>query len=166
MKNFVKGMEKTGRGFQYVRNKFPNVGGAKIEAVIFIGPQIRELIQEKQFDEDLKETERNVWFHLKGFTRTSYEITNSELSGCCAGLVDFVQSYGAQYESETPLSGVTLGFFPENIFEVSDEHGERFHQGIMTKEMRYQGNWASSMSADYCLTLKRNVPDAKYRRKS
>jgi len=25
MKNFLKGMDKTGRGFQYVRNKFPNV---------------------------------------------------------------------------------------------------------------------------------------------
>jgi hypothetical protein len=25
MKNFVKGMDKTSRGFKYVRNKFPNV---------------------------------------------------------------------------------------------------------------------------------------------
>jgi hypothetical protein len=33
-----------------------------------------------------------------------------------------------QYESENPLAGVTLGFlFPENLGEVSDEHGERFH---------------------------------------
>ena len=36
---------------------------------------------------------------------------SSELSGCCAGPVDFVQSYGMQYESENPLSGVPLGFF-------------------------------------------------------
>ena len=28
---------------------------------IFIGPQIRELMQDKQFDEDLNETERNAW---------------------------------------------------------------------------------------------------------
>ena len=32
-------------------------------------------------------------------------------SGCCAGPVDFVQSYGMQCESENPFSGVTLGFF-------------------------------------------------------
>ena len=37
MKNFVKGMDKTGRGFQYVRNKFPNVSDAKIKEGIFIG---------------------------------------------------------------------------------------------------------------------------------
>jgi hypothetical protein len=30
----------------------------------------------------------------------------------CAGSVDFVQSYGMQYDSENPLSGVTLGFPP------------------------------------------------------
>jgi hypothetical protein len=42
--NFVKGMDKTGRGFQYVRNNFLNVRDAKIEEGIFIGPPIRELM--------------------------------------------------------------------------------------------------------------------------
>jgi len=36
---------------------------------------------------------------------------SSELSGCCAGPVDFVQSSGMQYESENPLSGAKFGFF-------------------------------------------------------
>ena len=31
MKNFVKGMDKTGRGFEYLRNKFPDVNDAKIK---------------------------------------------------------------------------------------------------------------------------------------
>jgi len=58
-------MDKTGRGFQYVRNKFPNVNNAKIMEGVFIGPQIRELMQDKQFDEDLNETERNAWLSFK-----------------------------------------------------------------------------------------------------
>jgi len=45
MKNFVKGMDKTGHGFEYLRNKFPNVSDAKIKEGIFIGPQIKELMQ-------------------------------------------------------------------------------------------------------------------------
>ena len=65
MKNFVKGMDKTVRGFQYVRNKFPNVSDANIKEGIFIGPQNRELMQDKQFDEDLNETERYVWLSFK-----------------------------------------------------------------------------------------------------
>jgi len=40
MKNFVNSIDKTGRGFEYVRNKFPNMSDAKFKEVIFIGPQI------------------------------------------------------------------------------------------------------------------------------
>jgi hypothetical protein len=65
-----------------------------------------------------------------------------------------------QYESENPLSGVRIGYFPENL-EVSDEHGERFHKDTMAMEKRYQGKWTSTILADYCWTLKRDVPDAK-----
>jgi len=65
VKNSVKGMDKNGRGFEYVRNKFPNVSDVKIKEGIFRGPQIRELMQDKQFDKDLNETERNAWFSFK-----------------------------------------------------------------------------------------------------
>jgi len=50
---------------------------------------------------------------LQGHLRKSQ---SSELSGCCAGPVDFAQSYGMQYESENPLFGVPFGIiFPENL---------------------------------------------------
>ena len=58
-------MDKTGRGFEYVRNNFPNVSDAKIKEDVLIGPQIRELMQDIQFDEDLNETERNAWLSFK-----------------------------------------------------------------------------------------------------
>jgi len=59
-----------------------------------------------------------------------------------------------------------LDFFPENLGEVSDEQSERFHQDIMTMEKRYQDKWTSSILADYCWSLKMDVPDAIYQRKS
>ena len=65
MENFVKGMDKTNCGFKYVRKKFPNVSDAKIKEGVYIGPQIRELMQDKQFDEDLNTTERNAWLSFK-----------------------------------------------------------------------------------------------------
>ena len=64
-------MDKIGCEFEYVRNKFPNVCDAKIKEGIFIGSKIRELIQDKQFDEDLDETEKIYGCHLRGFVRTS-----------------------------------------------------------------------------------------------
>ena len=42
-----------------------------------------------------------------------------------------------------------LDFFLEDLGEVSDEHGEIFHQDILSMEKRYQGKWSSSMMADY-----------------
>jgi len=50
--------------------------------------------------------------HLMDLQRLLMKSQSSELSGCFAGPVDFVQSYGMQCESENPFSGVTLGFFP------------------------------------------------------
>jgi hypothetical protein len=38
MKNSVKVTNKTGRGFEYMRNKFPNVTEAKIKEGVFMGP--------------------------------------------------------------------------------------------------------------------------------
>ncbi|UYV81585.1 hypothetical protein LAZ67_20001601 [Cordylochernes scorpioides] len=58
-----------------------------------------------------------------------------------------------------------LDFFPYNLGAVSDEHGERFHHDISCMEKRYQGKWSHAMLADYCWTLKRDLLQAKYRRK-
>jgi len=43
-----------------LEENFPNVSEAKIKEDIFILPQIRELMQDKKFYEDLNETERNA----------------------------------------------------------------------------------------------------------
>jgi len=157
-------MDKTSCGFQYVRNMFPNVSDAKIKEGIFIGPQIRELIQDKQFDEDLNETERNAWLSFKRIYKdflgnhkaVNYQdvvhdlLTSYKAVGCNMGLkIHFLESH--------------LDFFPENLGEVSDEHSERFHQDVMTMEKRYQGKWTSSMLAHYCWALKMDVPDGQYR---
>ena len=71
MRNLVRGVDKTGRGLQYVKNKFPNVSDTKIKECKFIGSQIREMMQGKQFDEDLNEAEKMHGCHLRGFARTS-----------------------------------------------------------------------------------------------
>jgi hypothetical protein len=58
-------MDKTCRGFYIVRDRFSNVSDAKIKEGIFIRTKIGELMQDKQFDEELNETERNAWLSFK-----------------------------------------------------------------------------------------------------
>lgn len=43
-----------------------------------------------------------------------------------------------------------LDFFPKNLGEISDEHGERFHQDFKFFEQNYQGYWDQAMLGDYC----------------
>ena len=43
-----------------------------------------------------------------------------------------------------------IGNFPENLGDVSDEQGKRFHQDIKIMEERYQGRWGKTMMADFC----------------
>nr|CAH7728148.1 unnamed protein product [Callosobruchus chinensis] len=49
-----------------------------------------------------------------------------------------------------------LDRFPENLGDMSEEQGERFHQDIKIMEDRYQGRWDIHMMADYCWSLKRD----------
>lgn len=59
-----------------------------------------------------------------------------------------------------------LDRFPENLGDLSEEQGERFHQDISTMEERYQGRWDSHMMADYCWCLQRDQPEVLHSRKS
>jgi hypothetical protein len=43
-----------------------------------------------------------------------------------------------------------IDFFPSEMEQVTDEHGERFHQTLSTLEQRYQGRADPRMMADYC----------------
>jgi len=163
----VKGTDKIGRGFQYVRNKYPNVSDTKIKEGIFIGPQMRELMQDRQFDEGLNETERNAWLSFKRICKDflgNHKAANYQ--DVVQDLLTLYKAMGCNMSLKIHFLESHLDFFPENLGKVSDEHGERFHQDILAMEKRYQGKWTSSMLADYCWTLKRDVPEANYRRKS
>ena len=160
-------MDITGRRFEYVRNKFPNVSDAEIKEGMFIGPQIRELMQDKQFDEDLNDSKRNAWLSFK---RICQDFLGNHKA---ANYQDVVQDLSTSYKAtecnrrlKIHFLETHLDFFPENLGEVSDERGERFHQDIMAREKQYPGKWTSSTLADYCWTLKKVVSDDKYRRKS
>ena len=55
-----------------------------------------------------------------------------------------------------------LDFFNDKLADVSDEHGERFHQDIAVSERqlrRYKGKkWTQEMLADICWTISRDKP--------
>ena len=108
------------------------------------------------------EPERNAWM---SFRRICKDFLGNHKAANYQNVVqDLLNSYkaiGCNMRLEIHFLESHL-----NLGEVSDEHSERFHQDIMTMEKRYQGKWTSIMLADYCWRVKRDVPEANYRRKS
>jgi hypothetical protein len=49
MKNFVKALDRNGPAFSILCEKFPRLS-TEIKAGVFIGPQIRQLFRDPQFD--------------------------------------------------------------------------------------------------------------------
>ena len=49
MKNFVKALNKTKAGFQYLYEKISRLSEAKIKERVFVGPQTRELLRDDNF---------------------------------------------------------------------------------------------------------------------
>ncbi|UYV73879.1 hypothetical protein LAZ67_11001247 [Cordylochernes scorpioides] len=61
MKNFVKAMDRNASGFAYLKQKYSSISDAKIKEGIFVGPQIRELLQDGNFQNSLNEVELAAW---------------------------------------------------------------------------------------------------------
>ncbi|UYV80326.1 hypothetical protein LAZ67_18002425 [Cordylochernes scorpioides] len=167
MKNFVKAMDRNASGFAYLKQKMSSISEAKIKEGIFVGPQIRELQQDENFQNSLIEVEAAAWNSFRNVCKNflgSVKVENYR--DIVNDLLLSYKALGYNMSLKIHFLHSHLDFFPENLGAVSDEHGERFHQAISSMEKRYQGKWSPAMLADDCWALKRDLPQATYRRKS
>lgn len=61
MKNFVKALNENDDAMSYLKTVFPRLSEAKIKEGIFVGPQIRKLMNDEEFIEKLSEDEAAAW---------------------------------------------------------------------------------------------------------
>ena len=134
---------------------------------IFDGPQIRQLMGDQKFCGSMNEVELAAWLSfvevVKNFLGNDRVDNYKEIVNNMLGNFRIL---GIHMSIKVHFLHNHLNQFPENLGDVSDEQGERFHQDIKTIEERYQGRWDIKMMADYCWNLKRDVPDSKHSRKS
>ena len=163
----VKTMGKTkSQGFQYLRDKFPRLSEAKLKEGVFVGPQIREILKDEAFFTILTDKEQAAWENFKWVCSNFLGMKKApDFKNGVHKLLHSYKELGCRMSLKVHFLHSHLEFFPENLGEVSDEQGERFHQDIKSMEKRYQGFWNDSMMADYCWMLYRDAPDTKYRRK-
>jgi hypothetical protein len=167
MKQFVKALDKDGLLFDYLSRKFPGISTEKLKAGIFDGPQIRQLVEDSHFTESMNEIESNAWCSfvkvIQNFLGKHKSQNYVELVG--EMLTNF-NKLGCNMSIKVHYLHSHLDRFPENLGDLSEEQGERFHQDIRTMEERYQGRWDTHMMADYCWSLQRDHPSKPYARKS
>ena len=65
IKNFVKAMDRDGSAFIFLKNKFPRISEAKLKEGLFVGPQIRELMKDTQFENQLNMQEAAACLYFK-----------------------------------------------------------------------------------------------------
>ena len=168
IKNLVKKMSKNNsKGFQHLVSKFPKISSAKLKEGIFVGPQIRQIMQDKEFEKSLDVLELDAWNAFKWICENF--LGNHKSPAYADGvqrLLDAYHKLGCRMSLKIHFLHSHLDFFPPNLGAVSDEQGERFHQDIQLMEKRYQGFWSESMLADYCWMLYRDIPEKAYSRKS
>ncbi|UYV74872.1 hypothetical protein LAZ67_12001574 [Cordylochernes scorpioides] len=139
MKNFVKAMDRNASGFGYLKQKCSSISDTKIKEGIFVGPQIRELLQYGNFQNSLNEVEAAAWNFFRNVFKNF--LGNVKVENYRDIVNDLLLSYkalGCNMSLKIHFLQSHLDFFPDNLGAVSDEHGERFHQDLSSMEKRYQ----------------------------
>lgn len=162
---FVKPLDKDGECFKYLKIKFPKLSDAKIREGIFVGPQIRKLFKDQNFQEKMNNLELAA---LTSFSQICAHFHGNKRSSNYTELVeDLLVNYkglGCRMSLKVHFLHSHLEFFSANLGAVSDEQGERFHQDISVMERRYQGRWDPAMMDDFCWVLQ-NEDDSPHKKK-
>ena len=132
MKQFVKALDKTGKCFQYILSTFPRLSNEKLKAGIFDGPQIRNLIKDPN---SMKEIELASWLSFVKVVQSFLGNRKAEnYKDIEQKLLDNFQALGINMSIKVHFLHSRLDRFPENLGDVSDKQGERFHQDIKVME--------------------------------
>jgi hypothetical protein len=124
MKNFVKAMNKYGKGFEYLTDKFPKLRYAKLKQGIFIGPRICGNIKNNLFEHLLTETEKSGCLTFKPVCLNFLGNVKAEsYKDLVEDLLNAYHTMGCSMSLKVHFLLSNLDFFPPNLGAVSDEHG-------------------------------------------
>ncbi|GBM61396.1 hypothetical protein AVEN_70760-1 [Araneus ventricosus] len=167
MKQLVKAMDTNKATFTYLREKFPRLSKAKIKEGIFVGPKIRDIFKDTEFENLLDYDEKQVWDAVSQVcTNFLRNIRSEYYEDLVHDMLARYQKFGCRMFLKLHFPDSHLDFFPANCGEFSVEHGERLHQDMSVIEQSYQGMLSVFMLADFCRMIFRHNPHVEYKLKS
>ena len=129
VKNFVKEIVRNGNAFDYLKSKFPKLSEAKVKERVFIGPQIREFMQDLEFDECLSSEERKTWLSVQNVIQNFLGNHKSKHYKRYVNEM-LTQFHGLNVNMSLKIHFLHshLDLYPMKLGSVSEEHGKRLHQ--------------------------------------
>ncbi|GBN15807.1 hypothetical protein AVEN_171056-1 [Araneus ventricosus] len=133
---------------------------------MLIGPQIKAVFRDEEFEKKLSEAENAAWLAFKSvFTHFLGNKKAENYEDLVGDMVKCFRVIGCNMSLKLHVLGSHLNFFPQNLSAISDEHGQRFHQDISMFEKRFSGRWNRSMLAEYCWSVIRDTQSDAQKRK-
>ena len=166
MKQIVTALDKEKSGFKFLQGFFPKLSEAKVIAGVFVGPQIKKVLESKEFPKNLTRVQEAAWSSFvavaNGFLGNHRAENYVELVNT---LVKNHAAMGCRMSLKVHILHAHLDKCKANMGAYSEEQGKRFHQDILAYESRYQGQYNESMMGDYLWMLLRKS-DLSYKRQS
>ncbi|XP_031630890.1 uncharacterized protein LOC116345586 [Contarinia nasturtii] len=158
MTQFIKALGEDHPVMDLLYTMFPRLSTSKIHQGIFVGPQIRKVLHSAEFEETLTLVQLRAWMSFErvvdGFLG-NYRDPNYETL-----IAEMLRNYGdigAHLSLKMHFLKSHLNFFPDNLGDFSDEHGERFHQDIGDMEDRFNNRYTPNMLGEYCWYILRDT---------
>lgn len=124
MKNFVKVPNRNGPAFSFLCEKFLRLITETIKAGVFIGPQIRQLFRDFQFDRALSDDGKAEWIAFR-HVATGF-LGNVKFFNFRKHVDDLITCYeklDCNVSLKTHFLHSRLVSFPVDCGAVGDEHG-------------------------------------------
>ncbi|KAL7880613.1 hypothetical protein SRHO_G00028670 [Serrasalmus rhombeus] len=126
IKQFVRALDKESRAFSYLQDFFPKLSEAKIKAGVFVGPQIKKIIECSEFPKKLNRKERAAWNSFVAVVRGF--LGNHKYENYVQLVQTLIKNYaamGCRMSLKIHILDAHLDKFKENMGAYSEEQGER-----------------------------------------
>jgi hypothetical protein len=154
-KQFIKSLESE-NAKEFLAELFPKMTDAKLKEGVFVGPQLRRIMENyEEFSALLNTNERRAWETLVSVTKGFLgKHRDSNYKDLVSDMLKAFEIQKVRMSLKVHFLNSHLDFFHDDFGNVTDEHGERFHQTILTIEKRYSGRADERMMGDFCWLLK------------
>ena len=114
-----------------------------------MGPQIKRMLASEKLEEQISDLERNAWQAFRMMVeRFLGNHRRDDHAMVMSNLIESYEKLDCRMSLKLHFLHSHLDFFQDNLVNVSEEHGERFHEDIPVTEKHYQGRWNEAMMGD------------------